>query len=50
MNSAWRASSIMLEASLEAEPSTPRPMMAPLSSSSSVWQMPEARRMLELGQ
>ena len=40
----------MFEASLEAEPSTPRPIGAPAASSSTVGQMPEARRMFELGQ
>ena len=40
----------MLLASLEADPSTPMPTGTPAASSSTVRAMPEASRMLELGQ
>ena len=39
-----------MEASFDAEPSTPSPTGTPASSSSSTLAVPEARRMLEVGQ
>ena len=40
----------MLEESLDAEPSTPRPTAEPAASSSQVGQMPEASTMFEAAQ
>ena len=47
---AWRTSSRMFEASLLAEPSTPRPNLTPASMYFLIGAMPEARRMFEHGQ
>ncbi len=48
--SEWRTASIMLEESLEAEPSTPRPTEVPAASRSSVGQMPTPNAMSEAAQ
>ena len=47
---ACRASANRWLLSLEAEPSTPRPTRTPASRMARIGAMPEARRMLELGQ
>jgi len=40
----------MFEQSLDAEPSTAKPILQPAASSSTVGQIPDANNILELGQ
>ncbi len=48
--SEWRTASIMLDESLEAEPSTPSPMATPAASSSLAGQTPMPNAMSEAAQ